>query len=518
MARNLGRILVVGLLGFFLLVSLVAANAVVGVERTALDGEFVEESLEEEGAYEVALEEMESELATDAAGEPEGGDAAAVESSPDELLAASVTEEYLQEQTERNIDRLYAYLHGEREDLYVAVDVEPLKGEVASEIASDVVESMDVSEFDPRFAGMTESQSQFQAAREEFEAEQKQRIQEETDRELSDRELEAAYDQARGEIRAEAITRIEEEVAAGEYPGPVADAAVELGTVYVDGLVQPDATYEEFLGDVEDAEANLIAAAETAAERQLDEEIPDTVELTDELTAEDREQLETVREGVSLLDNLAIALPILAVVLALLVGRATATRSGGLFVVGSTSALAGGVGVGGLTLLQGTVEVEFDSIAAQEGLSPGLADLLLGLFDRVVGVFIGQSWVLLGLGLVLVVAGFGTRAGWLPIADRPGKDDGGIDDVGPVGRGETTETGKTGGTDGQADGGTGDDGSIGAEGHEPDDAGGATAETGEADEESDVVAETTETGGDDDGDEGDGRPGTDTEPERVERP
>lgn len=506
MARNLGRTLVVGLLGFLLLASLIAANAVVGVERTALDEEFVEESLEEEGAYEVAHQEMQDELATDAAGESAQGDAAAgLESSPDELLAAAVTEEYLQGQTERNIGRLYAYLHGEREELYLAVDAEPLKGEIASEIARDAVENLDVSEFDPRFAGMTESQSEFQAARAAFEAEQKQRIQEETDRELSDRELDAAYDRAREEIRAEATTRVEEEVAGGDYPGPVADAAVELGTVYVDGLLQPDATYEEFLADVEEAETNLIAAAETAAQEQLDEEIPDTVELTGELTTQEREQLETLREGATLLENLAIALPVLAVVLALLVGRATATRSGGLFVVGSTSALAGGVGVGGLTVLQGTVEVEFDSIATREGLSPELADLLLGLFDRVVGVFVGQSWVLLGLGVVLVVAGFGTRAGWLPIADRPGGDGGGTDDLDAVARGETSETGKAGKADEQPEGEAGDDGSVVAETGEPDDAGGVTAETGES-------------GGDDDGDEGNGRPGSDTESTRVERP
>lgn len=430
MARNLGRALVVGFLSIVLLISLLGANFLVGLDRTALEGDFVKESLEEEDAYAVLLEEMQAEMTQ------ETGDTADGEPDPAALIGDALTEEYLQEQTVSNVDRLYGYLHGEREELYLAFETAPLKDDIAAEIAEAVVDVEEVTEIDPRFVALRDSEAEFEDTRAEFKEEQKQRIQEETTPHLTDEELEAAYDDSREELREEAIAELEADIAREEYPPPVERAVLELTTVYVDGLIEEDLTYEEFIDRVEDAEANLLEAAETAAQNQLDEELPDTVEVTEDLTAEDREELETVREGVSLVSLLAIVLPVVALVVSALVGWLTVTRSMGLFVVGSASALAGAIPAAGLTVLEDLVEAELDSAASNGELPPELVELMVGLLDRTLAVFLAQSWVLVGLGLLLVVGGIAIRTGVVPIADRPTSDpegDSADPDEGPEG-------------------------------------------------------------------------------------
>lgn len=415
MGWSLGRALAVGILGIVLLVSLLGANLVVGVDRTALDSEFVKDSLEEEEAYAVILAELQDEV-VDETGEPTD------EPAPEEILADVVTEEYIQEQTEANIDRLYAFLHGERDELYLAVETEPLKDDLAAEIAQSVIEEQDIEEFDPRFAAMTESEAEFEAAREEFKEEQKQRIQDETQPELTEEELEEAYEESREEIREEAIAELEADVQGEEFPSEAEDAAIELGTVYIDGLTEPELTYAEFMERVEDAEESFVEAAESAARTQLDEELPDTLELTDELSEEDQEELALLQEWVSLVSTLSLAIPAIALVVSVLIGWLTATRSAGLIVVGASSAIAGAATLGGFTVLQGTVATEIRSEAAQGEIPPELAELAVGLLDRILGVFIGQSWVLVGLGALLVVGGFAIRWELLPVDDHPGED------------------------------------------------------------------------------------------------
>ena len=417
MARNLGRALVVGFLGVVLLLSLLGANLAVGVDRTVLDGDFVKEGLEEEDAYAALLEEMQGEMTQGTAdGTAEG------ELNPEELMGEALTEEYLQEQTDANVDRLYAYLHGDREELYLAFETAPLKDDLAAEIAESVVDVEGITEMDPRFAALTESETEFEATRAEFKEEQKQRIQEETTPHLTEAQLEEAYEESRDEIREEAIAELETEIAGEGYPPEVERAALELGAVYIDGLIDPDLTYGEFLERVEDAEVNLLEAAETAAQNRLDEELPDTVELTEGLSDADRQELETVRDGVSLLGILAIALPVVALVVSVLVGWLTVTRSMSLLVVGSASALAGAIPVAGLTVLQDVLAEEFDSAASHGELQPELVELLLGLLDRTLAVFFAQSWVLVGLGLLLVVGGIAIRADIVPVDDRATSD------------------------------------------------------------------------------------------------
>lgn len=420
MVSKLARSVGVALLAVVLFVSLVGANAAIGLERTALSEDFLAESLESEGAYPVLHEQIVS-TAGDNVTEAEPG---AEGPAPEELLSEVMTEAYLQNQTEANLERLYAYLDGDRDDLSLYFETEALKAALTAEIAPTVLEEVDVEAVSPRFANLTDGPDAYEAERAAFEEEVKAEIQAETDRTLSEEELDLAFEDRREEIRTELINEMESKVAGNEeIPVGAESAVLDLGTVYVDGLIGAEYSYESFTSDLETAEADLETAVESAVRDQLDEEVPDEMALTEGLTAEDRETLEAIRGMTSVLGILAIVLPVFALVVAGGIWVVTATRSGGLFAIGSVTTIAGAVTVAGVSAARTVVVSEVEAGTGPEAMPADLAAVVLGILDRVLSVFSTQSWLLVGVGVVLLVAGLVIRRGLVSVADRSGEAD-----------------------------------------------------------------------------------------------
>ena len=411
MGGKLGRTVAIAVLLFLLVLSVGTANLAVGLDRTALNEEFVADTLAEEDAYAVLLEEAQSQIESESAATTGAGP------SPGELLPKVVTESYLRNQTEANLDRTYAYLEGEREDLYLAINTTPLKDDLAAELASQLMDEFTLADVEPDLARMTESESEFQAVREEFRAEQLAQIQEGTSVELTQAQLEDAYDDRRDQIREEAVAEFERQVATSDQPEALQSAIVDLGTVHLEALVAADPSYEQFTTDVEAARADLESAVEAVARDQIDEELPDTMVLSEQLTQENRQQLERLRSLVSVLSLLVFFLPLLALGAALLVVRLSSTRSTGLLFVGSAIAVVGLVEALGFAGVGGRAETEISAIATRGDMSAGLADLLAAILTRTISVFVTQSWVIVGIGVLLLVVGIAIRRGLLPIGN-----------------------------------------------------------------------------------------------------
>ena len=104
--------------------SLVAGNAVVAVDRTAANEEFVTSTLEEEDTYTT----VQSIASDEAATQIEDVDLPAVVTDDTrEDINDTLERSYLKDQTEANIERAFAYLEGDRDRLNVSVDLAPLK-------------------------------------------------------------------------------------------------------------------------------------------------------------------------------------------------------------------------------------------------------------------------------------------------------------------------------------------------------------------------------------------------------
>lgn len=137
---------------------------------------------------------------------------------------------------------------------------------------------------------MAASEEQFQRHWREFRETQKARIQEETDRELSDEELERRLDEGMDEIRdrlyREARADLDERFGNGTNEA-FEEPTRELVTARIDALTGK-LTYEEYVTAVEAAKGDLGDAFVATFESKVDEEMPDTIDMTEGWTGKPR--------------------------------------------------------------------------------------------------------------------------------------------------------------------------------------------------------------------------------------
>lgn len=467
------RSLSIGVLIILLTASLVGANATTAAQRTALDQDFVTTSLSEEDAY-GAFRDMMINETTQQIGVEETNTPIPIEP----IIEDAITRDYIQNQIDPNIERVYAYLHGNRDNVSIVVDISPLKEEISTGIGdeirerslSDLLELAGVEDLGTiSVEGITievtdlltmgESEQAYQDTRQDFrdtirdavidrfvdeafqtrsndellalviedydptaysDAEKEQMV---DDRETAiraalrdriiaedDGEIDDAVDNALGEYRAAARTQVEETVRAetGDLDPAVTDAVVNLTLVGLDGLIT-EMTYDEFRSELDAAKTDLANAVAVMVDTRLDEEVPDQVDLTDEMGQNTRQQLETARETVQLADLLSIALPLAAIGLA-----------GLLWVVsGSVLLTTAGLGIGLLTagasgLAAATVIPPEIKAQVTAGGPDRLGEIILGIVDQLFAVVSTQSLILTAIGAILVLGTGLVYAGVIP--------------------------------------------------------------------------------------------------------
>jgi hypothetical protein len=407
--RRKAALVAVGIVFFVVLLS---ANAVVTLDRTAFDVDHATESAEEAGLYESLATQIRSQITAQA---PDSAADSPLNRSQSELIAAAITDEYVETQTEQNIENVYAYLNGETDELQVGFDTEPVEQNLLEEVESEV-EDIDLAAIDMPFAGeieaMASNRSSFERHRASFRAEQKQRIQERTDRELSDEELETRLNESMGEIREQMLTRLDSQLE-GRFEGPeaaLAEPVRDLQAARINALTG-ELTYEEYASEVETAREDLGDAFVTIFESRLGEQVPDTIDVTEQMTDQQRQTLETARTVVSLSGPAAIGLVVLAIALAALVAW-LAPRSIAAMEVGIVSGLVGIIGVVGSVVATD----QFRAIIAGDTGAPAAMEAFAREF--VVGIFEAlrvQSAILLVVGVVLVAVGIAIRREYISV-------------------------------------------------------------------------------------------------------
>jgi hypothetical protein len=401
-------------LGIVLFVLLLSANAVVALDQTALDAEFTKETAEEADLYETFADEMTSQL--EGAG-PTNAEQLPIDRSPQEILQAVDLEGYFRSQGEENIDATYAYLHGETEEPQIEFETEPLKEEMVAEVETDV-EDTNLSDLDAMFGTetegmpsgaelerMAESREAFEDQRQEFRAERKAEIQAETERELSDEELEAALDDRMDDIRQGMLEGVDAGLE-GELEGPQAELEEpvrSLQIAYIDA-VTGETTYEEYAQTVETARGDIRDAFVDIFEAQLDEQLPESVDVTEQLGEEEMETVETAQTAVSVMNTLAIVLPILALLVAGGIGW-LAAQSTAAIEIGAVSLLVGAIGVVGSFVGTEQFQQLFDPANAP----PGVGEFVTTFVTGILGVLTWQSAFLAVLGVIAVAVGLAIR-------------------------------------------------------------------------------------------------------------
>lgn len=272
--------------GVLLMVAVVGANAAVAADRTVLNGDHVIEEMAEDELFAEETERFRGEVSdeiaagTDGLDLPPGIDLGGFDAAT--AAEESVTETYVREEMTANVESLYAFVHGERDDLEFAVDLRPVKEGVSASVTESVAidtpllvaagsDGIDRE----RVAALEESEERFEQAQ----------------LDISGQELEAIK------------TDVEADVQAREYTPELTDALVSLQFTVVDALAG-ELTYDAYLDALERDETELREAlgAEAVATTE------DTLVLDDGDTSEEFAELADIA---GLVGTLAVVLPVL---------------------------------------------------------------------------------------------------------------------------------------------------------------------------------------------------------------
>ena len=448
LARKFVVVVVTGLL----VSTLVTGNLLAAAHLTVLNPTFVQNAVEEEGGYEI-VENATIETVSSQA--PSGtGDLVDTEA----LLREGIDRQYLANQTERNVDALYAYLHGNSDTLNLTVDTAPLKTSLSSAVEEQVrnatvAELLDQSETEldgpvneSTVEELTANESSYEATKADFrERVREQALDEAVEqawqessndeklalvipdydpRDYSESEKEQLVADNEAEIRTALRERIEQErgdeidqqvettlaginesvAPAGSDAEGIEAATADMRATFAEGLTT-DMSYGEFQSELDAAKADAAAAVGDRTEAQLDEQLPDTLALTDDMDPQTRESLATAQTAVTWLDRLAIVLPLVALALVGLLYYATRSLQTVAGSLGFSLAVAGLPIYLSLGYLDSFVEQTVTEQMAAGGPPPAAVDLLLGLVDQLFGR-VGTVSLAFAVGGALLLVGW----------------------------------------------------------------------------------------------------------------
>ncbi|MFW5956453.1 MAG: hypothetical protein ACOCQY_03515 [Halorhabdus sp.] len=411
---SLGQRIAIVLLAIVLVASLVGTNVVMTAERTALDAEYVTTTLEEEDAYAEANDLVEQSIIDSV----DGATLGAVDQLPDAidtsdltaeaLVADALTETYVKTQIDENIDESYAYLHGEQETLSLAVDLTPVKSNLTEAVSDRMVDidaaalsqaaferlDTDVPVESTIVQQLLANESSYQQSKADFQDSIPESVsQDDVNRQLKD-DLETATRDSMS-----------------EYDEPLTDAVVEMQFVTVDALTT-DMTYQEYRQAIDDSKQRIADRIQQLVRDRLDEEVPDTVSVTDQMDENALNRLETAQRGVGLIDFLNWLLPAIALVvlvLAYLVSRSP--WSVGLL-AGWGALIAGISGLLPAMLARGPVTTLLRNTISGAG-SEQFADVAVALVGGILTTLRNQSLLLLLVGIALLAIVYADRGGHL---------------------------------------------------------------------------------------------------------
>jgi len=456
-----GRTATVVVLGILLTLTLSLGNVVFAAHSTILDPDYTKEAIEEADGYEALANDFGSAMAGESASaeNQSEGDTDSLQSlvGDDVGVDEAVTAEYARAEFGANIDRLYAYLHGDADRLNLSLDAGPIAENVSDATEAAVSNASTAELFGAMGDGSTgdlpiekrtlerldEGPDAYRSAQEDVRSDLREAVlddaverayQERSNDELlslviadyepddySEAEKEQMVAEREGEIKAALRTHIERERAeqvestVDDQLASLADEAkndeISTGTpttdepanrlkaAVVDALVGDidHATYQE---RTESARADLATAVGGAVEEQFVTEYGSTIDLNEAMGIDEQDGRGGAVTAVTWFDRLAIVLPILVVgVIGLVyyvtrsVARTAATTGWSLLGAGIPAFVAATFLTGRLPAMMGA------------GGDPGaITSIMIEALQGTTGHLAAQSLAMGLLGLVIVGA------------------------------------------------------------------------------------------------------------------
>lgn len=481
--RKLGVVV----LTLLLTTTLVTTSVVTAAHLTVLDPNFVKTSIEEEGGYAMVTNATQQAAADQMPSGGTGGTGVASVIDSTAIVRAAVTDEYVASQTEANVDRLYAYLHGNRDDLNLSVSTEPIRENVSAEVErqlrnasiAELLAESNATLSGPANASvlerMTANESSYEAVKADVRAKVRAQVldaavdraftnasndqllalvdsdydptaytAEEKETMVADREseiraaLRTTIERRRGdEIDQEVenqLAALRNSTAAVSTDTEVGTAVAEIQSTITRGLTT-DMSYQAFSSNLSAAKADLAAATANQLNQRLASEMPNRIDLTEQVAGDSAQPLKQPRMAVQWLDRLAFALPAFALVL---VGLLYLVRRSPVSVASDTGVsmlLAGLPLVVGVEIARPMVQSTVASVSPDQ---PFVTDFVAGFVGRILATTGTVGLVVTAGGLALVGVSMAARFGLFDrFGSGPGDTSGGSEDSGASDEKET---------------------------------------------------------------------------------
>ena len=464
------------ILAIVLIISLTGANALVAADRTVLDSEFVTDEFEKQGVYTELTESFQDDVSSEFGGEqiqpgeelPPGITAEPIDAQ--QVANDTITTEFVRNEVNRNIEQLYAFLHGERDTLNPRINTTPVKEGLLEEVeemnvqvdapeavaGSGSLEDGELSITADDIAALEESEKSFDETRTElwvdvvFEQtsnedlllligenpndypDNEQAVQEHEEEIRSELRSELqSYDDLNDDAKEE-IDRLnrqlkdesEQQLAQqDELNDDLRQGLQEMQFTVIDGLTG-DVTYDEYTERLESAESDVATEIESMIQQRIEEEVPNEIASEEEITRESNEELAAMSTQVQRMSLLAWVLSILSIILVGLIGVATRSFGWTTATSGVAFSIVGLVGVvADIVLRQTAVQLMKEEIqtGTQDQVTADLSSAFIGVVESAIGTYGTQSLLLLVLGLVLIGLAIANRVGLLdPLWEQVG--------------------------------------------------------------------------------------------------
>jgi hypothetical protein len=384
------------LVGTLLTGTLFGATAAIGADRTAFDGEYTSNTFEEEGVYTEMTAEIRENVTKDIdeildnKPRPQG---VRLTLTSEQIAEQGVTEEFVGGEMDRVIGQLYQYLHDERDDLDIQIDLAPMKTTVSETIVDGI--AIDT----PTLVGSKSD-----------------RVDSETIAQLS--ENESAYKDAqvdlppgeRESISEELETNVRAELS--DEDEALTAAVLDHQQTVLDGLTG-EITYEEYVDQLATNEQRIKEELAASAVADVQDQGPAFGEDDDPEAAFAPFQ-RAIQWGTTatwLLPLLSVGLVGLGYAVSRSKEQTASMTAGALLLAGITGILVGWV----------VRPVFIDRLRPEEGDPGPLFDGLVGVVDGTLGTIGQQSVILVLAGVVVFAVIFADRQGkLLPVREQLG--------------------------------------------------------------------------------------------------
>lgn len=389
-----GRRVAVFVLGVLLTLSAVAAGGVVAVQGTALSADYVSDTLVETNATAEVEVQAEDTIIQEAGSLSGSGYIPGADRLIEDTVREVVTEDYVRNVISTNLERLYAYLKGERADLVLAVDttqvVQNIQPAVADQLQDRPVTDLIQQE---AFSGAISIQGQ--------DIQSDQLVQAYQDPET--------FQQVQAFVEQSGITGAELNRSARENTAPqvsglpdyVQESVFQLEGAFVYGFTN-DISHAEFRERVNASGDAFYGSIARYAQAQVSEQVPDRIDVTDRLSGSDRQAIDQAADTVGLVGTAGTALPVVAVVLALLMFLIAHSVSKGARAVGGSLLAAGLIGFLVVTVASSQVRSRLEEVFTDVD-QEFVVETVQALVDGIFSALNSQFLVIAAVGAVLLV-------------------------------------------------------------------------------------------------------------------